>query len=149
MSAKPESPRGANLNLEFKKKSQKNKCVFHNDLYKVAFDELKQDHEDFRQVSEGFSTAVNHIVQSTKDTSDTLKQFRDDNREHLEMIRELHKTNTEHLQLVAGKKQVPISIFIIITMLLSGLLIATEVKYSGVDIEISLDGIKIIQNHSK
>ena len=111
-------------------------------------DTLQKDHEEFRKAFVNISQVVNKIEEHSKATSETLKGFRDDNREHLVIIKDLYQNNTQHLQLIAGKKQVPISIFAISVVLLSALLVASEVRYSGLDIEITTEGIHIDRGHS-
>jgi hypothetical protein len=97
--------------------------------------DLKQDHECFKEAIDGFKLSAKNIETNTASTAATLK--------------ELHTDNNEHLKIIAGKKQVPLSIFIIIVTLLSGLIIATEVKYSGVAIDIGWDHIKVNTNKYK
>jgi hypothetical protein len=91
--------------------------------------ELKQDHECFKSAIEGFKLSAQNIEANTAAAAKTLT--------------ELHTDNNEHLKIIAGKKQVPLSIFIIIVAMLSGLIVATEVKYSGVAIDIGWDHIKV------
>jgi len=97
--------------------------------------DLKQDHECFKSAIECFKISAQNIEANTAATVSTLK--------------ELHTDNNEHLKIIAGKKQVPLSIFIMIVGLLSGLIVATEVKYSGITIDIGWDHIRVNSNKYK
>ena len=121
----------------------KHSCIFKDTDQQRLLVDLKNDHEDFRSAIKEFTITSADIACNTKELATILKDFREDSKEHLKMVSELHKTNQENIKLIATRKTVPVSIFILITATLCGLLAATEVKYSGVNIDISWDGIKI------
>lgn len=74
-----------------------------------------------------FKESVQNIETNTKSVSDTLKM--------------LHKDNREYVELIAGKKQVPISIFAIVVLALVTLLVAQEVRISNVDVSVNDKGV--------
>lgn len=109
---------------------------------------LQEDHTDFRQAVVNIKDVVERIEIHSGNMAEVLRGFREDNQKHLELLKESYQNNTTHLQIIAGKKQVPISIFAIVVVLLCALLVASEVRYSGLDIEVTTSGIHIDRNHS-
>ncbi len=84
---------------------------------------LKEDNEKIKNTLEDFKFCVKNIEIHTENMSSTLKDFREDNRKYIELI--------------AGKRQVPISIFSLVVFLLITLLVASEVRYSNIDIRLT------------
>jgi hypothetical protein len=74
-----------------------------------------------------FKDSVKNIETNTKTVADTLKM--------------LHKDNREYVELIAGKRQVPISIFAIVVLVLVTLLVAQEVRISNVDLSVNEKGV--------
>jgi len=93
------------------------------------FKQLQDDHSNFKTTFKDLTDSNLQIEQYTKKT--------------VEILEKSHEENIDVLKIIAGKKQVPLSIFFIVVALLSALLITTEVKYSGLDIEINTNGIHI------
>lgn len=108
---------------------------------------LQRDHTDFREAVVNIKDVVQRIETHSQNMAEVLKGFREDNKEHLELLKESYQNNTQHLQIIAGKKQVPISIFAIVVVLLCALLVASEVRYSGLDVEITTNGIHVDRGH--
>lgn len=93
------------------------------------FKQLQDDHSEFKNTFKDLTDSNLQIEQYTKKT--------------VEILEKSHEENIDVLKIIAGKKQVPLSIFFIVVGVLSALLITTEVKYSGLDIEINTSGIHI------
>jgi hypothetical protein len=108
--------------------------------------DLKKDHECFKKAIDDFREEAKKIEANTADSAETLKKMHENDTAVAKTLKEMHKDSNEHLDLIAGKKQVPLSIFLIIVAMLSGLIVATEVKYSGVSIDIGWDHIKVSTN---
>ena len=85
--------------------------------------------EQVQGVSKIIESSLTNIEQNTKDMAETLKEF--------------HADNKYYVTLLAGKKQVPISIFALVTLVLSALLVASEARFSGLNISIGTSGIEI------
>ena len=83
---------------------------------------LKEDNKDLKFTVDSFKQAVDNIEEHTRDMATTLREFRIDQK--------------EYVGLIAGKKQVPLSIFGLIVFLLVTLLIASEVRYTKTDISL-------------
>ena len=94
---------------------------------------LKNDHESFRDI-------IADIKQEFKEIAVNIEAHTKNTSKHLES---LVKDNRENVRIIAGKKQVPISIFAIVVVLLSALLVASEVRYSQMDLKITTSGIEI------
>ena len=109
---------------------------------------LEKDHDDFKSVMLNIKDVVERIEIHSGSMAEVLRGFREDNQKHLELLKESYQNNTTHLQIIAGKKQVPISIFAIVVVLLCALLVASEVRYSGLDVEITTSGIHIDRNQN-
>lgn len=99
------------------------------DCIEKTLEILHKDHEFFKEGIAKSGVIVHDIKENTSKSTEYLK--------------EIKETNKSHLELIAGKKQVPLNIFVMIVALLSGLLIAKEVQYSGVEINIPYLGIHI------
>lgn len=104
---------------------------------------MELEHKQFQQTVSDIRSIVQRIEINSENMAETLSGFRDDNRKHLELLKDSYQNNTTHLQIIAGKKQVPISIFAIVVILLCTLLVASEVRYSGLDINLSTSGIHV------
>jgi len=114
----------------------KHTCIFKETNQQQLLSELKTDHEDFKKAIVSFTENSHDIKTNTKHMAETLALFKEDSKEHLKIIADSN-------QIIAGRRQVPLPIFIIIVGMLCGLLLASEVRYNGVNIDISWDGIKI------
>jgi len=90
------------------------------------FNSLQNDHQTILSSAIIFEQHLQNIEKNTRDLADTIKEFRNDSR--------------EYVGLIAGKKQVPISIFVLVVLVLVALIAASEARYSNVDI--SLGGNK-------
>lgn len=99
------------------------------DICLDVLNNLKTDHGVIIEHVNDFKNHLESIQHNTKDMVDALKEFHDDNR--------------EYVKLIAGKRQVPISIFAIIVVLLVTLLVASEVRYSKLDISVGDQGIHV------
>ena len=124
----------------------KNSCIFKDIEQQKLLVDLKADHAEFKNAIVSFTANTVDIKDNTREMANTLAQFKDDSKEHLKIIAELNRNSHDYFRIIAGKKQVPLPIFIIIVGMLCGLLLASEVRYRGVDFELSWDGIKIINN---
>ena len=100
-----------------------------NDCFDIL-EGLKQNSQLVESSKADFKRCLDNIEEHTRSMADTLREFRIDQK--------------EYVSLIAGKRQVPASIFTIIVLLLVTLLVASEVRYSKSDITIKpLEGITI------
>lgn len=101
----------------------------------AGLNDLVSDHRCFKKAIDQFKEHVEKIEKNTAATP--------------EILTKLHADNNKHLEIIAGKKQVPLSIFTIIVVFLVGIAVATEVKYSGVQVDIGWDHFKITTSTRK
>lgn len=122
-------------------KSPKKQKISEKKNSQCVFKQLEEDHAGFKAT-----------FQTLKDTNEEIKlsnQKIEENTEKMALtLKDFHKDGVEVLGIIAGKKHVPLSIFAIVVVLLSALLITQEVKYSDLDIEISTNGIHIFRTEA-
>ena len=98
----------------------------HNPICQLEHKEISSK---VQAVAEIIEDSLVNIEKNTKVMAETLKEF--------------HADNKYYVQLLAGKKQVPVSIFALVILVMSALLVASEARFSGLNISVGTDGIEI------